>query len=348
MKPLVIGATGFIGYNITKILNDKGFDVRCSRRESSNTLFLRKLKPELATASLDDFDSLCRAMVGRDTVFLAATHYPRYSVNMADQVALAEKQTANAVQAALKAGVERFIFTSSAATAEWKGNKEKLITEDHIATTPPPASVYHAIKIAAEKVVADATAKGLASVILCPTGCIGEFDAKAGTGFIIPALARGLLKFYADGKINLVDVSEVARAHVAAAERPEAMGKRYLLGGHNLTVGELIGKICSRFDLAEPKLKIPLKLAALITSFDEKRCLNSNNGRRPAMAREFIDILRFGRFVSSEKAIKELDLGVPPLEETLDRAWNWFARHGYLGSKYKRNNSKNQTIGENG
>jgi len=334
MKPLVIGGTGFIGYNIVKALTEKGYDVRCTRRKSSNTLFLRKLKPQLANACLDDPASLRSAMKDRDVVFMAAAHYPRYSLRMDQETAIAAQRTANVVQAAKECGVGRFIFTSSAATADWRIPRNIVATEDHVASSPPPRSVYHAVKFVSEKIVRDAIEDGFPGVVLCPSGCIGEFDAKAGTGFLMVALARGLLKFSLKGMTNLVDVSSIAAAHIEAAERPEALGKRFLLGGHNINMNELIGRICDKHNLQKPKRRLPLGLAAVLTTLDEKRC-SKTKGRRPIMAREFVDILRHGRYISQDKAVRELSLHVPPLDETLDKAWSWFARHGYLGTEYK-------------
>ncbi len=334
MKPLVIGGTGFIGINIIRALQAKGINTRCTRRKSSNTLFVRKLKPELVYATLDDEDSLRYAMTDCDTVFMAAGHYPRYSLNKKEHVEKAVRRTNNCINAALESGIKHFIYTSSIATANWRTMPAEIIDETSVAHSPPLSSVYHAVKIASEQTVLKAAQRGLPAVVMCPTGCFGEFDIKAGTGFIFPAIARGLMKFCPDGKINIVDTDAVAEAHVYAAKRDDLTGKRYILSGHNITVFDLISKLCSRYKLKRHIKKLPLIFAMILSSMDEWCCMRSKT-RRPFISREFIDILRYGRFVCNEKAVSELCLQVPSLEHTLDKAWNWYAKYGFLGPEYK-------------
>ncbi len=334
MKPLVLGGTGFIGLNIVKLLTQRGIRVRVSRRPSSNTIFLRKLRPELVYADMEDLHSLRQAMQGCDTVFMAAAPYPRFSLGPRDQIERALYKLDNVIQAAMDTGLRRLIYTSSVVTADWRTAAHQVLDEDHVATHAPPRAVYHALKIALERRFIDATRKGLPGVALCPTGCLGEYDAKAGTGFFLVALARGMLKAYPEGRINMVDVEAVARAHLAAAESACLARNRYLIGGHNMMVSDLVHQVCQRYDLKEPNRHVPLTIAALRSIRDEWEC-RRNPGKRPLMAREFVDMLRFGRHVSSRRAIRDLDLPVPPFHQTLHRAWTWFARYGYLGPEFK-------------
>ena len=340
MKPLVIGGTGFVGLNVVRALADRGISPRCTRRKTSNTLFLRKFKPALVVASLDDADSLREAMEGCDTVFMTAGHYPRYSLGQREHVETALRRIDNVIEAAQQQSIQRLVFTSSVVTMDWQTPADRVLTEDHVASRPPPRSVYHAVKFALERRVLEAAESGLPAVVLCPTGVVGEYDIKAGTGFFLVALARRMMPSYPDGRINLVDAGAVADAHLAAAERDGMEGSRYILAGHNMTVGELLRGVCDRYDLPRPTRTIPLPFAALTTTWDEWRC-SRTKGRRPKLAREFVDLLRFGRFVDPARAVADLDLAVPPFEETLDRAWSWFAKYGYLGDEFKPKKVRN-------
>ena len=236
MKPLVIGGTGFIGYNIVRALSDKGYRVRSTRRESSNTLFLRKLKPELVTADIEDVDSLKRAMQGCDVVFMAAAHYPRYSVGLNKQVRYAVETIRNVLRAARESGVGRFIFTSSVTTLKFTGGDHLAIEKDGIAE-PPGRSVYFAVKYAMEKEVERELESGMGGTILNVAGCLGPGDIKMGTGFFVVEMANGTLEEYVDGRINFVDSEDVAEAHIAAALHG-APSRRYIVGNHNTTVSQ--------------------------------------------------------------------------------------------------------------
>jgi len=334
MRPLVIGGTGFVGLNVVRALTERGITPRCTRRQTSNTLFLRKFKPEQVVASLDDPESLRQAMDGCDTIFMAAGHYPRYSLQQSRQVDTALRRIDNVIGAARAHSIRRFVFTSSVVTMDWRTCPDQVLTEDQVATTPPPQSVYHAVKFALERRVLEAAADGLPAVVLCPTGVLGEYDLKAGTGFFLVALARRMMPTYPDGRINLVDAGAVADAHVAAAERDDLPRQRYLLAGHNMTVGELLRRVCVRHDLPPPTRRVPLPQAALHATWDEWRC-SRTKGRRPRLAREFVDLLRFGRHVDPARAVADLGLAVPPFDESLDKAWAWFAKYGYLGDEFK-------------
>ena len=340
MKPLVIGGTGFLGLNVVRALTERGITPRCTRRKTSNTLFLRKFKPEQVVASLDDTASLRQAMEGCDTVFMTAGHYPRYSLGQREHIETALRRIDNVIEAALALPIRRFVFTSSVVTMDWQTRPDQILTEDHVATRPPPRSVYHAVKFALERRVLEAVDQGLPAVVLCPTGVVGEYDIKAGTGFFLVALARRMMPSYPDGRINLVDARAVADAHLVAAERDGLEGRRYILAGHNMTVGDLLQRVCDRYDLTPPTRTIPLPIAALTTTWDEWRS-SRTKGRRPKLAREFVDLLRFGRFVDPARAVADLDLAVPPFEETLDRAWSWFAKYGYLGDEFKPKKVRN-------
>ena len=329
-KSLVIGGTGFIGLNIVRALKERTIDFRVTRRESSNTIFLRKFKPELVHASLEDEASLAKAMDGCRTVFMSAAHYPRFSTEKEEQVVQARRMLAACISASKRSGIERFVFTGSAATIGPSKTGRERSDESDAYFTPPSDSTYHALKCSLEQDLLDAASKdGFPAVILSAAGCIGEFDWKLGTNFFIPALAHGKLPYYCDGPINMVDARAVADAHVRAAALGKT-GERYILGGRNITVGELLRLVATRYGFALESRPLSLSEARAYAASEEQRSQASGGRHRPLLSRVFVDIVSHGLNLDSGKAERSLDFRSPPIEESLDSAYTWFKKNRYL------------------
>lgn len=322
MKALVVGGTGFLGMNVSRALHRAGHDVIATRREHTNTLFARKLGVRLVRAELDDVAALTAAMRGRDVVFMCAAHYPRWSLDGDREVDRARARIRNALEAARRARVARIVLTSSVATVGPPA-RDRHATEDDPIDPRALRCAYHRVKQAIEDEARDSQ---LDVVTLLPTAVFGELDVKAGTGFLIVALANGVLPFFVDGRINVVDADDVARAHLLAAERG-LRGERYIVGGHNLTVAELVDR------LDGVSTAVPAWLGALAATFAELRSQASGGRLRPFLSRELVDVVRFGQWVRSDKAVRELGLGEPtPLHSTLNKARDWYRRHRYIGA----------------
>ncbi len=330
MKALVVGGTGFVGMNLVQALLQAGHDVCATRRARSNTLFARRLGAHFVHADLEDEASLVEAMRGREVVFMCAGHYPRYSLDLDHEVALARKLAATSVRAAQIAGVQRFIVTSSVATIGPATPGRDLSNEDDPIDPRTRECVYHATKQAIEDEVLGARHGGMDVIALCPTGIVGPLDVKAGTGFMFVALGNGLMPVYIDGRINIVDAWDVALAHVACAERGRA-GQRYIVAGHNTTVRELLELAADELGVSFYSWRLPIRLAGLLSTLDEMRCSVVKGGARPFLAREFVDIVRFGLWVDNAKAMRELALDSPtPLISTIRRACQWYERYRYI------------------
>jgi len=333
MRAVVVGGTGFVGMNVSRALARAGHDVIATRKEHTNTLFARKLGVPLVRADLDDRDSLVTAMRGRDVVFMCAGHYPRFSLDASREVDLARGRVDRALDAARRAGVRRFVLTSSVATVGPPRDGERSDERDPI---DPHAlsSVYHRVKLAIEEEAL--AADDLDVVVLLPTAIVGELDVKAGTGFLIVALANGALPFFVDGRINVVDADDVALAHVHAATRGRP-GERYIVAGHDLTVEELLERVADTLGIDARSTAIPAWLASSIATFSELRCAVAKDGGRPMLSRELVDVVRFGQWVKSDKARVELALEPPtPLGKTLEKACSWYRRHRYVPSQGDR------------
>lgn len=330
MKACVVGGTGFVGMNLIRALVQGGHDVVGTRRVHANTLFARKLGAPLLHAELDDEEALERAMCGRDVVFMCAGHYPRFSLRREVEVELARARVQNTLRAARRAGVRRYVLTSSVATIGPPDFGREHSIETDLVDPRAAECVYHAVKIAIEQEAQAACEQGLDVVTLCPSGIFGELDVKAGTGFLIVALGNGALPFYVESKINVVDADYLAKAHILAAERGRT-GERYIVGSHNLFVSELLERIAQSFGMPLRSRRLPIPLAGVLSTLSEFRVRSENKGKRPFLPREFVDMARFGQWVDSSKARSELGLEEPEgLKATLTKACDWYLRHNYV------------------
>jgi dihydroflavonol-4-reductase len=330
VKAVVIGGTGFVGMNVVRALVAAGHDVVATRRAHANTLFARKLGARLVVADLDDEQSLLVAMNGRNVAFLCAGHYPRFSLGYASEVRTAKSRAATFFRAAVRAKVERVVLTSSVSTVGAPSPPRTLSTEDDPMDRRAVGSVYYASKWAIEKEAEDAASRGLSVVTLCPTGILGELDVKAGTGFLLVGLGQRRLRYYVDGRTNVVDADFVARAHVAAAES-RASGKRYIVAGHNLTIRDLLAQAAEEMSVPFEARRLPAWLAAPLSTLDEQRCARQLPRGRPILTREFVDMARFGHWVDGGAAVRDLGLPQPPpLRDTLRKAIAWYVRYRYI------------------
>ncbi len=325
MRALVIGGTGFIGLNVVDALLAAGATVRVTRRKRSATILLQGRKVELVDASLEEPEKLWRAMTGCDVVFLCGAYYPRYSLDLEASLTEGVRGVRNACEAALSAAVPRFVYTSTIATLR-AAPRGRAADERDVPIEAPAGSVYRAVKWAMEREVERARRRGLSAVILMPGGCIGPWDVRLGTGSFLVGVVRGALPWWVDGTINLVDVADVARAHVAAAHPTPS--DRYCLGGHDVRVGWVLRHIAKRYGGRLPSLELSPDAARARADEDERRA--SPRRERVPIPRELVDLVTSGQPVSSARARLELGIETSPLEGALDQAHAWFARHSYV------------------
>ena len=323
-RALVIGGTGFIGLNIVDALLAQDVRVRVTRRPRSITAYVRRRPVELVAASLEDAGQLAHAMADVDVVFLAGAHYPRYSSDLRGSVARGVAQLRNACVAAREIGA-RLVYTSSTgalATAE-----AGIADERCVPASMPTDSVYRATKWAMERELEEHLARGLDAITLLPGACLGPQDARLGTGGLLVATVHGSLPWWVDGLVNVVDVGDVADAHVAAARRARA-GDRFCLGGHDVRLGELLKRLVARYGGRIPP--VPLSPHEARERADREEAAAEPARARVAFPRELVDLVVSGQPIDSTRAAGELDARFRPLTETLDRAWAWYARHHYL------------------
>ncbi len=322
---LVIGASGFVGLNVVDALIERGFEVRATRRRSTPTMFLRTRGVELVDASLEEPEKMRAAMDGCEGVMLTGGYYPRYSIDRDFAIATGVRGVRNACTAALDAGVKRFVFTSSVA-ALGRSSHGRVADERDAAPETPPDGVYGAVKWSMERELDRATLRGLPAVTLLPGGCIGPWDLRLGTGAILVGTVRGAIPWWTDGLVNLVDVADVARAHVAALGAPA--GARFCVAGHNVRVATLLRRIITRYGGTFPPEQLTHDEARRRADREELEA--APRRARVPVPRELVDLVATGQLVSSARARRELGIDCTPLEAALDRAHEWFVRFRYL------------------
>ncbi len=335
MKAIVLGATGFIGSHIVRALQSEEMDVRILRRSSSPPQALEGLNPEERLGDLDDRASLIQAFRGCHVLFHAAGYYPIYSFHRQQQKNRALQQMRNVLQAAETAGIRKIVYTSSLSTIGnpptpplTKGGPGGFLADEETPYDPRLfTGLYYEIKYLLEQEALQAASRGLPITIVNPTGVFGDYDVKPTSGIFILKIARLEVPFLIDAKLNAVDVRDVALAQVAALKLGK-IGRRYILGGHNTTIwkmGQLIARVAN---VPPPRLKLPLwvgRLAAPFSEWIEGKWLHHE---RPSVPQVGIDFLKYGTHVSSQRAETELGLGKHPLEETVQRALQWFRKNG--------------------
>jgi dihydroflavonol-4-reductase len=328
MKAFITGATGFVGSHVARALAAQGAELRLLVRSTSRLDNITDLRAETVAGDLRDPESLKRGMAGCEFVFHVAADY-RLWVRDPEQMYRSNVEGTRAIiRAAQESGVRRVIYTSSVATMGFT-------REGHIAGEDSPVSIkemvghYKRSKFMAEQIALEAGNNGANVVVVNPTTPIGEYDIKpTPTGRIVVDFLKRKFPAYVDTGLNLADVKSVAHGHVLAMEKA-CPGQRYILGGENLTLKQILDKLSSFTGLPAPTMKVPHGVAMGFAVFDQF-FTGTILGKEP---RATIDAVKMGRkkmFASSAKAERELGYKVIAIEDALRRAVAWFQAHGYV------------------
>jgi dihydroflavonol-4-reductase len=328
MRVLVLGATGFIGGQVARALVERGYTLRALRRPSSSTLALEGLPVEFVYGDLRDRTTLLAAMRGAEALFHVAGYYPHNSLAPRRALRQAVAGMRQVLECARAAGIEKVVYTSSLSTIGLPGAGRALADERDCYLPGSVADPYFEAKWAMESELYRAGGAGQQVVALCPTVVFGPGDVKPTSGTVLLTLARGLLPAYVEGRTNIVDVRDVAHAHVAALERGRA-GERYILGDHNTTIGAALTLAAQLAGVPAPRMRVPAALALLAGKLGEVAAL-AIPGRPFLPFNETIEMIRHGRHYDCTKAQRELGLASRPIEETLGDSLAWFREHGYL------------------
>ena len=327
MKCFVTGATGFLGSHVARQLLARGAELRLLVRPSSRTDNIDDLAAERVVGDLRDPESLKKGMAGCEFVFHVAADYRLWARHGQELYDSNVEGTRNILQAARETDVRRVIYTSSVATMGF-GNNGRLTDEGTPVTISNMIGDYKRSKFMAERLVIEAGQAGQNIVMVNPTTPIGERDIKpTPTGRIVVDFLRRKFPAYVDTGLNLVDVVDCAEGHLLAMEKA-VPGERYILGGENLTLKQILDKLATITGLPSPKVKLPYAMAfasGVVDTLVTGKMLK----REPRVT---LDAVRMGRkkmFVSSAKAERELGWTSRPVDEALHRAVEWFRANGY-------------------
>jgi len=327
MLTFLTGATGFLGSHVARALADQGAGLRLLVRPTSNLKNLEGLKAETAIGDLRDSASLEKAMSGCNTVFHVAADYRLWVRDPNEMYRSNVEGTRAILEAARKNGVRCVVYTSSVATIGFTGNGHPADEDSPVALTDMIGH-YKRSKFMAEQIAMEAGHSGMRVVTVNPTTPIGEQDVKpTPTGRIVVDFLKRKFPAYVETGLNLVDVRECAGGHVTAMEKGKS-GERYILGGENLTLKQILDKLGAISGLPSPTVKLPYVVAYVAGAVDEMfsgRLL----GREP---RATIETVRMGKkkmWASSGKAERELGWKNIPVDDALRRAVQWFRANGY-------------------
>ena len=325
---LVTGAAGFVGSAVARALAADGFPLRLLVRASSDPRNLADLPGERVEADLRDADAVAQAMRGVRYVFHVAADYRLWARDPEEIVRNNRDTTANVMRAARAAGVERVVYTSSVATL--LPDPAGPADETRPARPDEAIGAYKRSKVIAERLVERMVAdERLPAVIVNPSTPIGPRDVKpTPTGRIIVEAANGRMPAFVDSGLNLVHVDDVAAGHLAALDRGR-IGERYVLGGQDASLAEMLAEIAALVGGRPPRIAIPR--APLFPLAWANEALARATGREPFLTRDALRMARHRMFYSSAKAERELGYRARPYREALADAIAWFRAAGMIG-----------------
>ena len=326
MTTLVTGAAGFLGSHVARQLVARGDDVRVLMRASSNNRAISDLSLEYVTGDLRDAGSLERAMKDVKRVFHVAADYRLWARRPQEIYDSNVGGTKNLLAAAKNAGVEQLIYTSTVATIAV--DRPNLPDESTDAKLEEMIGHYKRSKWMAEQEARQAAKAGLPVIIAMPTTPVGPWDWKpTPTGKIILDFLNGKMPGYVETGLNFVGVEECAAGHLLVSERGK-VGERYLLGGENLTLKELLDTLARMTGLSAPTMKIPHGVALGVAYVES--AFSRLVGKEPQIPVEGVKIAQHKMFVDCSRAKKELGFQPGPVAAALERAVGWYQANGYV------------------
>ena len=328
MTTLVTGASGFVGSAVARHLLHAGHTVRVLLRPSSEHRNIEGLAVETVVGDLGDQASLARALQGCEALFHVAADYRLWAPEPASMYASNVAGTRNLMLAALDAGVQRIVYTSSVATLGLRPDGQPA-DETTPSTLEDMIGHYKRSKFLAEAAVRELIEQQrLPAVIVNPSTPVGPRDIKpTPTGRMIVDAAAGRMPAYVDTGLNLVGVDDVALGHLLAFERGH-IGERYILGGENMSLKTILTEVAGLTGRRPPVLRLPHALVLPIAYLAEAWARSFNRGE-PLVTVDGVRLSRKCMFFSNDKARRELGFVPRPAREALAEAVAWFRQQGY-------------------
>jgi dihydroflavonol-4-reductase len=320
-----------VGSHVARQLVSAGQSVRVLVRPNSNLAALAGLNVEYFEGDLRDRNSLERAVHGVRRVFHVAADYRLWAPlpeEIYENNVEGTRKLLDAV-AALNSSVERVVYTSTVATIAVPRHGA-LPNENTHATCDEMIGHYKRSKFLAEQVAVEAAAAGVPVVIVNPTAPVGPWDWKpTPTGRIILDFLKGKMPAYVDTGLNVAPVEDIAAGHLLAAEKGR-VGERYILGGCNMTLKQILDALSAITGRPAPRVRLPHAVALAAGYADQ--LFSRLTGRRPQIPVEGVKMSRHRMFVESDKAARELGYNPGSVEAALERAVRWYEQHGYWGA----------------
>ncbi len=324
---LVTGASGFVGSAVARRLGERGYRVRVLMRASSPRTNIVGFDCETVEGDMRDPASMRRAMEGARYLFHVAADY-RLWARDPEEIVRNNRDGARAVmEAALDAGVDKIVYTSSVAALKPLDGSAADETSRH--TEQSAIGAYKRSKVVAERLVERMIAEqGLPAVIVSPSTPIGPRDVKpTPTGRIIVEAATGRMPAFVDTGLNLVHVDDVAEGHLLALEKGK-FGEAYILGGEDVSLKDMLAVIASLAGRKAPTLRLPR--APLYPLAYAAEAFARVTGREPFLTADALTMAKHRMFFSSSKAQRELGFSARPYARGIEDALTWFRKAGYV------------------
>ncbi|MFL6428219.1 MAG: hopanoid-associated sugar epimerase [Acidobacteriaceae bacterium] len=327
MNVFLTGATGFVGSHVARAFAEQGARLHFLVRPTSRLDNLEGLSATTVTGDLRHPETFRSALGDCEVLVHVAADYRLWVRDPQAMYAANVDGTRNLLALAREVGVRRVVYTSSVATMGFREDGT-IVDENTPVSLDDMIGHYKRSKYLAEQEAIAAAREGQQVIVLNPTTPIGANDIKpTPTGQIIVDFLNRRFPAYVDTGLNLVDVSEVARMHVTAVDRGQP-GERYILGGENLSLKQILDKMSAITGLPSPSMKVPHSVAMAFAFFDEL-VTGRLRGKEP---RATVEAVRMGKkkmFASSAKAERELGFRIVPVYTALRAAIDWFRAHGY-------------------
>jgi dihydroflavonol-4-reductase len=323
---VVTGASGFVGSALVEALLAGPGNIRAVTRPASKRPLAARERLNVALADMRDRAAMAAALRGARFLFHVAADYRLWARNPNEIIEANVEGTRIVMQAAAKAGIERIVYTSSVATLAPAAGAP--VDESVGLAESQAVGAYKRSKIVAERLVESMVARGLPAVIVNPSTPLGPRDGRpTPTGRILIEAALGGMPAYVDAGLNLVHVDDVAAGHVAAFKFGR-IGERYILGGDNVMLGQMLADIAGLVHRAPPRVKLPRAPLYPLAVLNET--VARVTGREPFLTLDGLRMAKHRMFFSTAKAERELGYRHRPYQEAIKDALEWFKLNGMV------------------
>jgi dihydroflavonol-4-reductase len=329
-KTLVTGATGFVGRAVVEALLARGREVRVLARRPGHPS-LQGLDVEAVRGDLTEPASLVAAVRDCSRLFHVAADYRLWVPDPARMYGTNVAGTRSLLQAALEAGLERVVYTSTVGALGNPGDGTPG-TEDTPVSLADMVGHYKRSKFLAEQLALEFAARGLPLVVVNPSTPVGPWDARpTPTGQMIVDFLRGKMPAFLDSGLNLIHVRDVAQGHLLAEDRGR-VGERYILGHQDLTLAEIFARLADLSGVKAPRWRLPY-YPVLGLAYVNELWSTWITRRPPMIPLTAVKMAKKFMFFDSQKAVRELGLPQTPIDQALLDAIHWFRSHGYIKEK---------------